>query len=48
MFRPEREYHVGLVLRSPDQSRLRSLLDQYTKRFEHDFMSFAPQPDRPD
>lgn len=48
MFRPEREYHAGLVLRSADQSRLRSLLDQYTTRFERDFMSFAPQPDRPD
>jgi len=46
--RPRREYHVGLVLRSPDQQRLRTLLDDYTRRFAVDFMSFAPQPERPD
>ncbi len=46
--RPEREYHVGLVLRSPDQNRLLSLLDEYTRRFAVDFMSFAPQQERPE
>lgn len=48
LFRPEREHHVALVLRSPDQSRLRSLLDQYAKRFERDFMMFAPQQETRD
>ncbi len=46
--RPRREYHVGLVLRSDDQMRLRFLLEEYTRRFTFDFMSCAPQPDRPD
>jgi biotin carboxylase len=48
MFRPQREYHVGLVVRSHDQARVHELLDDYTRRFAVDFMSFAPQPDRPE
>jgi glutathione synthase/RimK-type ligase-like ATP-grasp enzyme len=46
--RPHREHHVGLVLRSDDQLRLRFLLEEYTRRFTFDFMSVAPQPDRPE
>jgi biotin carboxylase len=46
-YRAKREYHVGLVLASPDLSRLKSLVEEYKSRFERDFMSFAPQQDRP-
>lgn len=46
--RPRREHHVALVLRSKHQPRLLSLVDEYRRRFAVDFMSFAPQPDRPE
>lgn len=46
--RPKREHHVALVLRSADENRLRTLVDEYTRRFATDFMSFAPQQDRPE
>lgn len=47
-YRARREHHVGLVLRSENQARIKQLLDEYVIRFQKDFLAIAPQPDRPD
>lgn len=47
-FRARKEHHVGLVLRSQSQKRIKELLDEYIVRFQKDFLAIAPQPDRPD
>jgi biotin carboxylase len=46
VFRAEKPYHVGLVVRSPDLARVRELLDSYAERFAQDFSAYAPPPDR--
>jgi len=47
-FRADVKHHVALVLRSPKPERVKELLEEYTRRFNDDFMAFAPQPDRPE
>jgi hypothetical protein len=39
--------HAGLIVASPDELRVRALLDQYSVRFQQDFYAFVPAPDRP-
>jgi biotin carboxylase len=46
VFRVTRPYHVGLVIRSPELERVMSLLDDYARRFIHDFTARAPQQER--
>jgi ATP-grasp domain len=46
VFRVDKAYHAGLVVRSPDLSRVRVLLDSYAERFAHDFSAYVPPPDR--
>ena len=46
VFRVEKPYHVGLVVRSPDLARVRGLLDSYAERFAQDFSAYAPPPER--
>jgi hypothetical protein len=41
-FRVEKPWHVGLVVRSPDEHRVASLLDLYGRRFAAEFTAFAP------
>lgn len=46
VFRVDKSYHVGLVVRSPELARVRELLDSYAERFAQDFSAYAPAPDR--
>lgn len=47
VFRLNKKHHAGLVVESPDPSRVQSLLDGYTERFYQDFHTSAPPPDKP-
>lgn len=42
-FRVPLEYHAGLIVRSPEHSRVRALLDSYADRLTRDFMTVAAQ-----
>ncbi len=44
-WRMNREYHVGLIVRSDDPARIRQLLDEYLHRIQTDFHASAPVPD---
>jgi biotin carboxylase len=46
VYRVEKPYHVGLVVRSPKLERVRELLSQYAERFRVDFCAVAPPPER--
>ncbi|HVF51160.1 MAG TPA: ATP-grasp domain-containing protein [Pyrinomonadaceae bacterium] len=46
-YRVNKKYHVGLVVRSPRQERVRELLDAYARRFAADFIAVAPPLERP-
>ena len=45
-WRMNKEYHVGLIVRSTDQPRILTLLDQYMKRIYEEFHASAPVPDK--
>jgi len=47
VIRVKKENHAGLVVRSKDQKRVQSLMEDYNRRFAADFMTSAPAPDRP-
>ncbi len=40
-----KQYHAGLILRSPDFARVQTLLDDYTTRFQTDFVNWLPPID---
>ncbi|HSE22153.1 MAG TPA: ATP-grasp domain-containing protein [Pyrinomonadaceae bacterium] len=42
VYRVSKPWHVGLIVRSPDQGRVVSLLTEYAKRFREDFTAVAP------
>ena len=46
VFRTDKPHHVGLVVRSPDLARVRSLLDDYSTRFVRDFSATIAPPER--
>jgi hypothetical protein len=46
-WRMNREYHVGLIVRSPDPQRVRQLLDEYMQRIYTEFHASAPVPSTP-
>ena len=46
--RVRKPWHVGLVVRAPDQARVTRLLDEYARRFAEDFAASAPPEERPD
>ncbi|HEV2802639.1 MAG TPA: ATP-grasp domain-containing protein [Pyrinomonadaceae bacterium] len=46
VYRPRKPYHVGLIVRSPDHARVRTLLDGYAQRFADDFIAIAPPLER--
>jgi hypothetical protein len=41
-WRLSKRHHAGLVVASPDQSRVESLLGAYMSRFREDFFAFMP------
>jgi biotin carboxylase len=42
-----KDFHAGLIVRSPDPQRVETLLADYTDRFYRDFFATAPPPERP-
>ncbi|HEY0080138.1 MAG TPA: ATP-grasp domain-containing protein [Pyrinomonadaceae bacterium] len=46
-YRVVKRYHAGLIVRSPEQERVRGLLDEYARRFAEDFCAVAPPLERP-
>lgn len=47
VWRMKREYHAGLIVKSPDYARITELLDQYRNRFREDFWAVLPPKDKP-
>ncbi|HMQ47859.1 MAG TPA: ATPase [Saprospiraceae bacterium] len=47
VWRIDKEYHVGMIIRSAKRERVLELLDQYAERVHRDFHASAPVPDRP-
>ena len=45
--RIKKHHHAGLVLRSNDPERVRSLLENYAPRFVHDFLAVEPPREKP-
>lgn len=46
VWRMNKRYHAGLIVRSPDAARVAHLLEEYTKRFFQDFFARQPAPER--
>jgi hypothetical protein len=46
VWRLNKRYHAGLIVRSTDPSRVACLLETYTKRFYDDFFATEPLPQR--
>jgi hypothetical protein len=46
-YRMKKFHHAGLIVRSPDPSRVAALLEDYGHRFLEDFGASMPIPDRP-
>ena len=44
--RVHKRHHAGLIVASPDESRIRELVDAYPSRFYADFHASAPPPAR--
>jgi biotin carboxylase len=42
-----KDFHAGLIVRSPDPHRVEALVSGYAERFYHDFFATAPPPERP-
>lgn len=47
VWRINKKYHVGLIVRAEKRERIRQLLDQYAERIFKDFHASAPAPDKP-
>jgi hypothetical protein len=46
--RIKKRHHAGLIVRSPDLTRINDLLASYSQRFADDFVAVAPPPERPE
>jgi biotin carboxylase len=46
VWRLKKQFHAGLIFRSPKQERVEELLKSYTDRFYNDFFTSAPLPDK--
>jgi biotin carboxylase len=46
VYRIQKPYHVGLVVRSPRYERVHDLLDEFAYRYADDFCAVAPPRDR--
>ncbi|HEY1013659.1 MAG TPA: ATP-grasp domain-containing protein [Herpetosiphonaceae bacterium] len=44
VWRLNQRHHAGLIAVSPDQSRVRQLVDSYRERFKQDFFTHEPPP----
>ena len=48
VYRVKKRHHAGLIVRSPQLSRVNELLSGYSSRFADDFVAVAPPPERPE
>jgi hypothetical protein len=46
VMRVDKRHHAGLIVASPDDSRVRALVESYAARFYRDFHASAPPPER--
>jgi biotin carboxylase len=42
-----KEYHAGVIVGSPDQKKIKDLMDSYTQRFYNDFFATAQMGEKP-
>lgn len=47
VWRLDKRHHVGLIVSSPEHSRVEQLLEEYRRRFHTDFFATQPLPDKP-
>jgi len=47
VWRLNKPYHAGFVIRSPRYHKIEQMLEDYTKRFYNDFFTTAPMKERP-
>ena len=47
VLRIRKRHHAGLIVRSPSLSRVKELLDDYSRRFAADFCAVEPPLERP-
>ncbi|MFD1142502.1 acetyl-CoA carboxylase biotin carboxylase subunit family protein [Larkinella insperata] len=47
VWRMNREYHVGFIVKAPERERVLQLLDAYMERIYQEYHASAPVPDRP-
>ena len=47
VFRLNQKHHAGLIVASSSQHRVHTLVDRYADRFERDFCTSLPAPDKP-
>jgi len=48
VYRVRKKHHAGLIVRSPSHERVTELLNDYSHRFENDFIAVLPPLDRPE
>ncbi|MBV9268564.1 MAG: hypothetical protein JO061_20515 [Acidobacteriaceae bacterium] len=48
VWRMDRAYHIGLIIRSRDRTRVENLVADYANRIQRDFGASLPPRDRPD
>lgn len=46
VWRLKKKHHAGVILASPDPQRLESLLNEYGRRFEQDFLAVMPPQEK--
>jgi biotin carboxylase len=46
VWRLRKKHHAGLILASPDNNRLQSLLEEYSRRFAEDFLAVMPPKEK--
>lgn len=47
VWRLNKPYHIGMILRAGQRERILELLDQYAERIQREFHASAPVPDKP-
>ncbi len=47
VWKMNKKYHAGIIVSSPDYSRVEKLISDYTKRFYDDFFTSQPLPEKP-
>jgi hypothetical protein len=45
--RVKKHHHAGLIVRSGDADRVRSLLEGYAERFAREYLAIEPVPEKP-